>query len=261
VTSVGRSLGAAFGFLTIVPVGRRWDEGQPPDAVGWYPSVGLFLGCLGCLVAWGVSLVGSERSGLLGGALLIGTWAIATRMLHWDGLADAADGLMGSFEPERRLEIMRDSRVGAFGATAVVLVVAMQVASAGVLLDAGTYWPILVAPVTARAAISLACWTLPAARREGLGLSAVGPPSLSGRLAAVLALGVALAVVVWETLVSGAWTLVASAIVLVVGDVAALAVPRWLARGVGGVTGDILGASAVLVETTVLVAAALAVAT
>jgi adenosylcobinamide-GDP ribazoletransferase len=201
------------------------------------------------------------RNSWLLGILVVATWGILTRFLHWDGLADAADGLLGSFGAARRLEIMRDSRIGAFGAAAMLFAALSQAAAIGSLVSVGAWWPLIAAPVVARAAVVLAAWTIPPARTEGLGLTASIRKATFGRRA-VAALPVLLLVgpLAADTLLGPAgWSVFSMGAVLVVMDLAAIGIPPLLARGVGGVTGDLHGATIVLVETVTLVAAALVV--
>lgn len=243
----------ALGFLTALPVGREWPEQGAAGAVGFYAWVGWVLGAAALLVAWLLRLAGafSGATLLVGGAVIVAGWAVATRMLHWDGLADSADALWGAYEPKKRLEIMRDTRVGSFGATAIALTVLLQVTAAGAVLASGRAWVLVCAPVLGRAAVSLAAWTLPAARKEGLGLTVVQRPSAYGGIVAGLAVA---GLLVLGHLTAPAGTFFAT---LAVGVVAAVAVPRLLARSVGGMTGDLFGATVLVVEAVVLVAGAL----
>ncbi|MDO8963685.1 MAG: adenosylcobinamide-GDP ribazoletransferase [Coriobacteriia bacterium] len=239
---------AAVGFLTLLPLGRVWPDGRPPRSVGWYPWVGWLLGALAAGPLWLVlRSVGHApvKGALLVGALVVSGWALLTRFLHWDGLADTFDGIWGGQTVERRLEIMRDSRIGSFGAAAMIMVALVQAGAIADFVAEGVWWPLLLAPVAGRAAVSLAAWTMPAARREGLGLSSIERPGLYD-------------VVVWAaacvlcvTVLPAPWP-VAGAFVAGVA-LAALAVPRLLARPVGGMTGDLFGATVLIVETVVLV--------
>ncbi len=113
---------------------------------------------------------------MLVGAAVIAAWALLTRFLHWDGLADTTDGLLGGSTPERRLEIMRDSRVGSFGVTAIVMVALLQVVGHRRLSwpRAGSgrcsprrSWEGWLRPVAAL--------DEPAARSDGLGTQRCGP--------------------------------------------------------------------------------------
>jgi adenosylcobinamide-GDP ribazoletransferase len=244
---------AAIGFLTLLPCGRAWPEGRAPRSVGWYGWVGWLLAAFAVLpLSLSQHYLGTPdiARSLLFGVLVVALWALLTRFLHWDGLADSADGIWGAHTPERRLEIMRDSHIGAFGVAAMGLVALIQVASVTLLISRGIIWPLLVAPVVARFSASLAAWELPAARADGLGRSAIGHAGLYERLVAG---GAALGLIVCISLgaTSNQFVLVTAA-----GVIAGLAVPRILSKAVGGMTGDILGATILVIETVVLLAAA-----
>lgn len=246
-------LAAAIGFLTLLPFGRRWPEGPPPRPVGFYPWVGWLLGALAVVPLVSMSLLVSESapvSSALIAALVIAVWALLTRFIHWDGLADTFDGIWGGSTPERRLEIMRDSPVGSFGAAAMVMTALVQVTALAACLERGLLWPVLAAPVIGRATVSLAAWTMPAARREGLGVMCVEQPGRYELIVWFLAL-------VPFTFVSAGIS-VAGAIALACSVLAgAIGIPRLLARPVGGLTGDSMGATIVLTETLVLVMGAI----
>lgn len=257
-----RDAAAAFGFLTVLPLGRVWEEDDRPDGIPWYPLVGWFLGLAALalvIVAWLIGAAPVRNSWLLGVGV-VALWAGLTRFLHWDGLADSTDGLLGAFERERRLEIMRDSRVGAFGAIAIVLVALAQVGAVGSLVAIGSWWPIVAAPVIARSAVVYSAWTIKPARAEGLGLTVTTArvPIMRRIIPAITLLGILLPMTIEYTAGNIGWSVAEIVAVLVVADIAALAIPRLLARGVGGVTGDLHGATVLLVETAVLVAAAVA---
>jgi adenosylcobinamide-GDP ribazoletransferase len=246
----------ALGFLTAIPV--RADSAGPDDlgrAAAWFPAVGWLIGAL--LAGAGAALNLLFPS-LLAAALVVALWAALTGGLHLDGLADCCDGLFASAAPERRLEIMRDSRLGAFGGIGLGLFLIVKVASVAALLSAspiaqnllritnyglrGPLVALLLGPCLAR---WLILWVArqPSARPGGLGASfAAGltPGSLvvAGLLPAVL-------------IVLGGWRAVAATVAagLVVWGAAALARAR-----LGGVTGDVLGLSVELAELAVLLA-------
>src|SRR5690606_23854022 len=103
----------AVAFLTTLPAPR---VPFSPDGLGraavWFPAVGLLIGLVLCLVAWVAHYLFDPW---LAGALVVAAWAALTGALHLDGLADCCDGLFAPVPPERRLEILRDPRVGGFG--------------------------------------------------------------------------------------------------------------------------------------------------
>jgi adenosylcobinamide-GDP ribazoletransferase len=249
-----RDFAAAIGFLTLLPFGRTWPEGRTPRSVGWYAWVGWLLAAVAVLpLALVRRYLGAPDvlHALLYGVLVVGLWALLTRFLHWDGLADTFDGVWGGSTPQRRLEIMRDSHVGAFGVVAMLLTALVQIACITLLVARGALWPLLVAPVVARFCASLAAWQLPAARRDGLGAAVAGPAGTYERIVA----GVALVALLMCVALGVAWP--QFVIVAAVGIVAGLVLPRALSKAVGGMTGDILGATVLLVETIVLLVAAI----
>jgi len=178
-------------------------------------------------------------------------WALLTRLLHWDGLADVADGYWGSHDVERRLEIMSDSHTGAFGATAVALVAVLEVAALGAFMEYHQY-AVFVVPVFARFAATAAAWFGTPARPGGLGASVVNRPTA---LAAVVC-GVTLAITtysLWRAYDLSGLYLAALGVVLAMG------VPHILALRFRGVTGDVMGASVLLTEALMFAAIAVRV--
>src|SRR5687768_17475360 len=115
------SIIAAFQFLTIFPnlVKRMFTSQEMGRAVGWFPLVGIVLGALLYSVTYAARLIFPEN---VSAALTVFAWVMFTRAFHLDGFMDTCDGLFGGFTPERRLEIMKDSRMGAFGVAGGILV-------------------------------------------------------------------------------------------------------------------------------------------
>lgn len=179
--------------------------------------------------------------------------------MHWDGLADTADGLLGGDTPERRLEIMSDSATGAFGTVTVVLALIAQVVCVAAVYASGAWYAIGAAPVAGRLAAALCVFTRRPARDGGLGASAHARASVPAVAWALLALALTLAGGVADLVMGVAWApswlLAAGALALmalVVGHMAS----RALTKPIGGFTGDVLGAIIVYVETAVLFVAA-----
>ena len=240
-----RAAAAAVTFLTRVPLGRAIVVGGSDVARGvvFFPLVGAGVGAVTGVTA----IVLHERlSSFLAAGLAVAVSLVLTGALHSDALADTADAL-GASSRERALEIMRDSRIGSFGAAAVAVGLIVKVAAIAQLLDRGGALTALVAAgALARAASPALAAVLPYPRIEG------GPGSvLAGvqRFAALAALviGCVIAVgVAGFTGVALAGTVVASTVVL------GLAFRAWL----GGVTGDSLGTATEVGETLALVVAA-----
>ncbi len=251
-----RDAALAFSLLTALPLRAEWPDRERPDVAGYFPLVGLVLGGMTVALLWlagrvpVVETMLEERSALIA-VLVVAAWAMTTRMLHWDGLADVADAVWGGNSPARRLEIMADSATGAFGTTAVVLVAFAQITALAPLLAEAFLAPIVLALVAGRLAASFGAWLGRPARPGGLGAAVAGRPGALSLAAALLATGVAVGA-------CAAWLPPGSAAVLAaVALVAAPVVPHVLSLPVRGITGDVLGASVLLTETAVLIAASL----
>jgi len=228
---IGGDFRLALGFLTRLPAGRgRLSPGRLGRAARAFSAVGVIVGGLGGLAFWVASGLGLPP--LPSALLAVAAVAWLTRGLHEDGLADFADGLAGA-TPERRLEIMRDSRTGAFGVIALVLALGLKAAALAALSDTAPVAHALIAAAAAsRAGIVFLMYRLPAARADGLGRHA-GRPERSDL---VTATGVGLAatflLLPWQAGLAG--VIVAAGAVLAVGAIAR--------AKLGGATGDVLGA-------------------
>lgn len=235
-----RSFLLAWHFLTAIPLARQTRPPQPEDlarSMRWYPVIGLLLG--GLLVGLD-QVLGPLFARPVVDALLVTALVLITRALHQDGLADTADGFVGGHHADDRLAIMRDPRVGAFGATALVLSLGLRYA--GLLaLPNGLRWPVLLCmPALGRWAMVVGAASAPYARKEG-GLAA-------GFLAGQTWRDLAWAAVPLTAALVGAMGARAglAGIALATGIGAAFAL---LSRRLcGGITGDTLGATNELAE-------------
>ena len=238
-----RSLRIAFGLLTTLPVNlpENWSAGDSGRAAVWYSLVGLVIGVLTWLAWKGAMLLFPS---LVGGIITLVVWVALTGGLHLDGLADCCDGLLASASLERRLEIMKDPHVGAFGIIGLILVLLLKGAALSTLTPA-TSFGILLAATLARWCI-LPAGLLPVARPGGMGAD-----FSSGLRRSSISTGALLPVSL--ALVLGRRGLIA----LLAGIVAA-ALVLWLAKSrIGGVTGDVFGMIVEVVETVVLLAFAM----
>lgn len=209
-------------------------------ALVWFPVIGAVLGALlgGCW--W---LTHRYWPPLVAATLVVVVDLAATGMLHFDGLADAADGLLPHASRQRRLAIMRAPDVGAFGVATVAGVLALRVAalasrpvSVGLLI---ALWS------AARALAAVAPATVPYAREDGIA-SALLP---GAQRWPVLTVPIAVAV---GAIAAG----VAGAMSVAIGVAGGIAVIGLAWRRIGGFTGDVLGAAIVVTETVGLVVAA-----
>ncbi|MEN3949985.1 adenosylcobinamide-GDP ribazoletransferase [Iodidimonas sp. SYSU 1G8] len=237
-------LAAAIMLLTRLPA---WpvpghDEGLTARAVWAYPVVGAVIGGIG-----GVTALIAQWAGLsLLVAVLLGLAAtlLATGCFHEDGLADFCDGIGGGRTRERKLEIMRDSRIGTYGGAALILSLGLRAAALAAMAPPMVLAVWIAAGALARGGALLLLAVLPAAREDGLARSAGAPPlpSLIAGWAAT-------------TLITLA-ALGASGLILVIAAlVASLAVMLLSRRHLGGYTGDALGAAAQAAEIACLVVA------
>ena len=233
----------AFAFLTRIPVPLK--EATPEQlgaSVAWFPLVGVVLGFCQWLLYY---LLGSSLDPLLVGLSLVALSAALTGALHLDGLADVFDGLGGSHgDRARMLEIMRDPRIGAHGATALALCLLGKVIATASLCSRADWMPLVAAPVCARFAAVALIRSFPYARPDGLGRSF--RDHARGR-----DLGLAALITAFALGFAGPPVLAPTVIALCVAGAVAL----WVRRRAGGLTGDAYGAAIELSELALLVAA------
>jgi adenosylcobinamide-GDP ribazoletransferase len=239
----------ALTLLTRLPVARfggaRFGGGTPDLArsIWAFPVVGFIVGAMGGLVYWVAYRLGMPP-------LLAAPWALAatlaaTGAFHEDGLADTADGFGGGRTRERKMEIMRDSRIGSYGALALMLSLAMRI---GAIASLGRPYLVVVALILAgmlgRAGMILTLILLRPARQDGMAASMADIPRSRATL------GVALAAAAPFLLLSPG-----SAFAVVLSALAACWGMTKLAQAqIGGHSGDVLGAGEVIVECIVLTA-------
>jgi adenosylcobinamide-GDP ribazoletransferase len=233
-------------FCTRLPVPHSEPiEGCNVVRASWaLPVAGALVGGAGALAYAMASAI--RLPAMLAAALALVATLLLTGCLHEDGLADTADGFGGGRDRARKLEIMRDCRLGTYGACALVMSLLLRwtalTAMASPLAVASA---LLAAHVSSRAALPAFMYFVPAARFDGLSAQA-GRPAL--RPAAVAALLGVLAVAV-------ALGLVATVIGLVLAACAGLLM-AWLSMGqIGGQTGDVLGALEQIIEIVILLMA------
>jgi adenosylcobinamide-GDP ribazoletransferase len=233
-------LSIAFNLLTILPVHAPgdWKAGDSGRAAGWYPFVGLVVGTL---VAVAYGLLGLRFSSLVTAALSLTLWVILTGGLHLDGLADCCDGLLHASNPERRLEIMKDSRMGAFGGIGLVLVLILKVSAVASLPTDRAALIILFAASLGRWFIILAGFQ-PLARPGGMGADfASGLRKSALMWGGIIPLPLAIALGLQGIIAFGVALLTISFLL------------RSVRVRIGGITGDVFGLIVEVVETLTLV--------
>jgi adenosylcobinamide-GDP ribazoletransferase len=232
------SLLAAFQFLTTMPaiIKRAFTAQELGRSTGFYPLVGFVLGCLLLGLDSGLRLIFPNE---VSAVLVLIAWLMFTRALHFDGFLDICDGLWGGFTPERRLEIMRDSRVGAFGVAGGAILLLLKYSA---VLTLENHAGLLLAPTIARWGIVVAIVVFPYARQMGLGRDIkdnVRWPQVT--LATIITLFV--------VLLGGWWGFVVWFIAVIVF----IGVIWYILRLIPGLTGDTYGALCEILEVTVLI--------
>jgi len=243
---VRRDFKVALIFLTRLPV-----RGEPPGRDGLAASAPLLpvVGALIGAIAGGARVLAYEAglTSFLAATLALAALALVTGALHEDGLADTADGLGGGRTAERALEIMRDSRLGTFGALALIVVVLARVGALATLATpAAVATALVAAAAVSRALMPLAMTLWPHARRDGQGAMAGRPHR--AQAGGALLIGLLLSGLVLPPLDALAACALAGALALALGHLAS--------RRLGGITGDVLGAVQQLGETAFLLALA-----
>lgn len=235
----------ATGFLTILPVNssrladRQVSLGQ---SAGWFPWIGALIGLAAGATWWASGLVLPPA---LAAVLAVSVWVALTGGLHLDGLADCCDGLLSAAPRDRRLEIMRDPRVGTFGALGLCLALGVKAAAIYSLPASAAIPAMLLAASSARGLLLLARGQ-PGARPGGMGEEFTG-----GLRRAALPLA-ALPLVGLSILLG--WNSLPALLAALLTTAAIFSLAR---RRIGGLTGDVLGCVVETGELAVLLAACL----
>lgn len=231
----------ALMLLTRLPAGRLREPVPPIAASAWaFPLAGLAVGLGAAFVFWGVALALPIPVAAL---IALIAQILLTGALHEDGLADFADGIWGGQTTERRLEIMRDSRIGTYGVLALIVSLALRWQLLVVLAQRNfdvTLLVLVVMAMLSRVAPVLLLAILPPARADGLGHSAQAVRWSAVGVAGLIALSPGLALV--------SFPLLPLALILVVQLVITLGLAKLALRRLGGQTGDVLGAGQQLAE-------------
>jgi adenosylcobinamide-GDP ribazoletransferase len=239
-------LAAAFTLLTRLPVWRLSGGRAPADlasAVWAFPLVGLVVGGLGGLTFWLTSRL--TLPPFLGACTALTVTVLVTGAFHEDGLADVADGLGGGRTKEDKLAIMRDSRIGTYGALALVISSLFRVGAIATLTQPGRIIPALIAAgMLGRAGMIMLPSMLEPARADGLAAGMSKPEASRIFVGLALTLVAAFGLLPFKAALSGA----------ILSSVACLVFTAIARRQVGGYTGDILGATENICEIAALIA-------
>jgi adenosylcobinamide-GDP ribazoletransferase len=234
----------ALSFLTILPVIDRRPASDETVAASfaWFPIVGFLIG---------VALVGEDWllafffAQVIRSVLIVISLTVITGAVHLDGLADTADALGAGRDRERALDILHDSRVGTFGASAIFFDLTLKILALSTLAGHRRYAALIFAPMLARWAMLIVAAGLPYLRASGSGSTL-----LSGQISGARTAVVAIFTLVVMLMIGEVHTItVAIAVAIAIVYAMRSFYRRWL----GGVTGDLIGACGELVEIAVLV--------
>jgi adenosylcobinamide-GDP ribazoletransferase len=256
VADEAHAFGNAVMFFTRIPLPRtlRWSEALMQRAATWYSAVGLLVGAVAAIALW--ASLELFANALVGAILSTLATLLLTGAFHEDGLADSCDALFGAYERDRVLEIMKDSRIGSFGAVGLVVVLLLKVTllAQAVTASQWTGWsalwlvPLIAHPLSRAASASLLRWSSYVRANDAVG--AKSKPMATGLTTTRWIVSVTIGVIPLLLLAEPQrW-----AAVLVGSTVVTVGLTRWFGRRIGGYTGDCLGAVQQLTELTILAA-------
>ncbi|MCL4295848.1 MAG: adenosylcobinamide-GDP ribazoletransferase [Anaerolineae bacterium] len=241
ISGVLADFALAWRLLTLIPLPFLPTAADRPAglAAAYYPLVGLMLGLI---------LAGADELFFLflppglAAVLLLALWAGLTGLLHLDGFMDSCDGLLPPRDSARRLEIMKDSRVGAFGAVGVILLLLIKFNALATLPPAYRMPALIVIPALARWAMTWAMARYPLARREGVSVFFSAGLGWRQVIAASVMAGAA------ALILMNGW----GAVMLVLTWVVMTGIARLAMARIAGLTGDVYGAICEVTETILL---------
>lgn len=232
----------ALVFLTRIPLPQiPWEEERIPASVPFFPLAGAVIGALlWCIYTWGQLLLPPT---VLAAVLVVSDIAI-TGGMHMDAVADTMDGLFCYGDREKRLTVMRDSRIGAYGVMGMFLLLLLKYTLFLPLIDCAAPQAVLISPVLGRWVMTYSMYFLPYVRKEGLGKDFVSSKSPLGFLYSTAI------TLIFAIIFSGTEGLVAAAVAMLGGILLTL----HFLRQFGGMTGDTYGATNMAAEVLSLLA-------
>lgn len=232
-----RTLLGAISFLTIIPVNAK--TAAPGRAAIFFPLVGAMLGAAGA----GIYLaLGRVLPTTIAALIVVAFWAAISGVLHEDGLADAADAFRAGRSREKMTAILKDSRIGTYGAVAIVLSIVVRWQALEHLSSVNIWAALIAAQAVPRAAMVALAWV---SRPAGTGLGY--------EFASTLATPVALLAIA-QGLAAAVACGVRPGLAIVLGCYLALRIGHWyFYRRIGGINGDCLGAIEQILEIFILV--------
>ena len=239
-----KGLVTAIRTLTIIPfLGKEGDDFS--IALPWFPVIGLILGVILYIFSLLWNILPFDQWSWGCAVVLSGLLIWLTRGLHMDGLADWADSL-GGFDRERRLAIMKDSSLGAFGVIAIVLGIIIKLIAFERIVTSGSIIFLMIIPVISRNMLVELQTTLPYARSEGMAGVFIKNATNKHRIISHL-IAIIICIIFGLT-----------GIFLYIAAFAVTLFLKWIFRSqFNGITGDLLGASNEIIEMIILMIVAL----
>ncbi len=226
---------AAFMLLTRIPVNwQKISPNTPPNlnrCLWVYPVVGVVVSLIGAIIYLGTQALDiPQMTSIL---LSLSAMIITTGAFHEDGLADTMDGFGGGASPEKKLEIMRDSRIGTYGGLALIISIGLKVTGLSALSAGNVVSALLVGATVSRLMIIFTLMMLPPARKKSLSVEAGKPSTKSVIVASTITILVCLTLQDIITIIY----------VLSAAIVSTAMFCRLSYKQVGGYSGDILGST------------------
>ena len=242
---------AALILMTRLPIRWRgaWPDSLSRRSMAWFPLVGAIVGAVGAIVLWGAT-VGLGLPMALAAVLAVAAQLIMTGAFHEDGLADTADGLGGGRDRDRKLAIMRDSRLGTYGVTALWVALTIRALALAHLPVGLAGVALILTGVCSRAGMVPVSAMLPPARAEGMAATVRQP----GRREVLISLAGTVACALPIVMTIGTPALGMATATLIASAAGCIIVALLALRQLGGVTGDVLGACQQTAEVASLVA-------
>lgn len=234
----------AASFLTVVPmVGTKpAPQAEVEASFAWFPLVGAAIGALLVAEDW---ILAALMGQAIRSILIILSLTAITGAVHLDALSDTFDAIGAGRDRERAMQILRDSRIGAFGAAAIFFSLALKIVALAGLGAWKRTDALILAPALSRWAMVAVSYSMRYLREQGAGSALLGDSSANRNLAIASATVVALTVVLISR---------DALIALALSVVIAVAMRRFYLRWLSGVTGDLIGACGELVEIVALLA-------
>ena len=228
------SFSLAWHLLTILPLPGKLASGMTSatfaSSLHWFPVVGFLFGASLLIVD---RILEAHVPPAVLNMILLALYVLVTGGLHLDGWADTVDAIAGGKDPEHRLAILRDSHIGALGATGLVLILGLRYAGLLTLPVGLREGMLLCMPAVGRWAMVIGSWGVIYPRSEGLAAPYIRTVSKREVLVASTILGLGL----W-----GVFSVVSAVALMIGACVVIRSAVWWMSKKFGGITGDVLGA-------------------